>query len=435
MQSQLDTILQSIVESFELAGLAVGIVQGDELAYAQGFGVHNIETGTPITPNSVFYTASISKTFVATAIMQLVEMGSVDLDEPVITYLTYFTLNDESVSNITIRHMLSHISGMPDVEDYYWDQPTDDVDALENYVRSLHEHTLLSTPGEAFAYSNMAYEVLGDVIAKVTGQPFETTINEIIFKPLGMSNSTFLRPTQMTSPHVRIPHLAVSPVYPYNRTHTPSSTCHASLMDLSRWVRMFLNGGIFLDGQRILRDASVETMWQQQFEIDEDEYMGLGWFVEPYADDTKRFVYHEGGDIGFLTNIAILPEESLAVIILSNSALTPIWEIMDIALTAARGHEIPNDSIPLPPALLPLSHTVMTLGQEAALAQAQTLQQTHPDDYTFDTDLFYFPAFHASKILRQPQIALDILRLCKALYPNSDQVQAYLAELEDWHVR
>jgi CubicO group peptidase (beta-lactamase class C family) len=111
---------------------------------------------------------SISKPFVATAIMQLVEKGKIDLDAPVVTYLPYFKLDSEQYKVITIQHMLSHVSGMPDVMDYEWDKPQYDAGALERYVRSLAEEKTRRKPGENFAYSNMAFECLGNVIAKVS---------------------------------------------------------------------------------------------------------------------------------------------------------------------------------------------------------------------------------------------------------------------------
>jgi CubicO group peptidase (beta-lactamase class C family) len=105
--------------------------------------------------------ASITKPFVGTAIMQLVERGIVDLDAPVVQYLRYFQLADDRYNQITVRQMVTHASGMPDVEDYEWDKPQYDDGALERYVRSLTNQKLLFAPGERVQYSNMAYEVLG----------------------------------------------------------------------------------------------------------------------------------------------------------------------------------------------------------------------------------------------------------------------------------
>ncbi len=148
----------------------------------------------------------MSKPFVATAIMQLVERGAMSLDAPVTDYLPYFKLSGTEYARITIRQMLNHTSGMPDVEDYEWDRPQFDEDAAERYVRSLENEAMIAAPGELWRYSNMAFDTLGDVIAKVSGQSFESYVKENILDPLGMTASTFLQPDVpeelRTPPHV-----------------------------------------------------------------------------------------------------------------------------------------------------------------------------------------------------------------------------------------
>src|SRR5205823_2323711 len=93
---------------------------------------------------------------------------------------------------ITIRHMVTHTSGMPDVKDYQWNQPEYDAGALERYVRSLQDKSLLWPPGEKFRYSNMAFEVLGDLVAKVSGMSFEDYVESRILRPAGMGSTTLL---------------------------------------------------------------------------------------------------------------------------------------------------------------------------------------------------------------------------------------------------
>lgn len=109
--------------------------------------------------------AFVSKPFLASAIKQLVEKGKINLDSTVISYLPYFKLKGESYKQITIRQMLGHVSGMPDVHDYEWDNPEYDAGALERYVHQIASNEMIAEPGEKYAYSNMAFECLGDVIA------------------------------------------------------------------------------------------------------------------------------------------------------------------------------------------------------------------------------------------------------------------------------
>lgn len=164
-RQKLQPVLEKLIQRQDLPGFAIAVVEDNRIAYAAGFGVRNMtRKDDPITARSLFHMASITKPFVATSIMQLVENGKMDLDAPVIKYLPYFRMADERYKIITIRQMVTHTSGMPDVEDYEWDKPQYDDGALERYVRSLSNLKLDFAPGERFAYSNMAFEILGDVI-------------------------------------------------------------------------------------------------------------------------------------------------------------------------------------------------------------------------------------------------------------------------------
>jgi CubicO group peptidase (beta-lactamase class C family) len=117
LDTRLSPFIQNVIQSYDLPGLAIGIVADNEVVYARGFGVKSIKTQAPISMITLFHMASISKPFVATAVMQLVEQGRVQLDAPVVTYLPYFKLDDDRCRDLTIQQMLSHVSGMPDVTD------------------------------------------------------------------------------------------------------------------------------------------------------------------------------------------------------------------------------------------------------------------------------------------------------------------------------
>src|SRR3712207_1747798 len=108
IEAKVQPFAQHVVESFGLAGLAIGMVKSGELVYAQGFGVRSLDSQEPVTPRSLFHLASVSKPFVATAIVQLVEQGQIALDAPIVTYLPYFRLKDPRYKDITVRQMLTH---------------------------------------------------------------------------------------------------------------------------------------------------------------------------------------------------------------------------------------------------------------------------------------------------------------------------------------
>jgi CubicO group peptidase (beta-lactamase class C family) len=219
---ELDTVLEEIVARWDIPGLGVGIVSGDELIYARGFGVQSLDSRVPVTSQSIFCVASIAKCFVATAVMQLAEQGEVHLDMPLVEYLPYFRLDDPRYSQITLRQMLSHTSGMPDLSESEYDalvaNPEEDEGAAERFVCSLQDRKMIAAPGERFSYSNIAYNVLGDLIAKVSGQTFEAYMKEHVLQPAGMCDSTFLLSEvdrqRLAVPHLRTPVMRVNPVYP-----------------------------------------------------------------------------------------------------------------------------------------------------------------------------------------------------------------------------
>ena len=148
LDRRLTPFVEQMMALTRIPGMAVGVVADGVTVYARGFGVASLEDRRPVTAETLFHMASVTKPFVATAVMQLVEEGIVALDDPVVRRLPYFAMADERARDITIRQMLSHTAGMPDEEDYGWDRPEYDDDALERYVRSLADRELIGAPGE-----------------------------------------------------------------------------------------------------------------------------------------------------------------------------------------------------------------------------------------------------------------------------------------------
>jgi|GEM_PF-510533 len=321
LSNELEPKIKEEIQQGRLPGFAIGVIKNGKLIYAKGFGVAKLSGNTPITSKSLFHMASVTKTFVATAVMQLVEKGKLDLDAPLVRYLPYFHLDDERYKTITIRQMLSHTSGIPDTANYNWDKPEYDDGALERFVRSIAQQKLVFAPGEKFAYSNTAYEALGDVIAKVSGESFENYVQHHILTPLGMKDSTlFVReanPQLLTTPHVMENNqVVVSKIFPYNRAHAPSSTLYSSIEDMSRWAIAHLNHGE-LDGQRILKRETVDSMWRPVVDALSMKE-GISWFTT--EKQGHRFVLHSGGDVGFESLVMLAPDDEVAVVAMSNFA-------------------------------------------------------------------------------------------------------------------
>lgn len=325
--AHLDTYLNKALYYYDLPGLAVHVGIGDR-DYFSSVGWQNALTKSLLQRNHIFHMASVTKLFVSTSILQLWEKGLLDLDEKLITYLPQFRMSDDRYRRITIRQLLSHTSGMPDVKDYHWDKPETDDGALLRYVLSpeVREAYLLFDPEEGkFAYSNIGYEILGAVIAAVSGKSFEDYVAENIFSPLGMDNSdllTFRRNMdEVCAPHEKTKDnkFAIVKHFPYNRAHGPSSTLTSNLDDMAIWAQAVL-------GKKILNPSTFDVAWKEHSIVpNNQERIGLAWFRR---EQKGYFLYgHEGSDDGFRASFWVCPELDVSITVCSNLSGAPVKRI------------------------------------------------------------------------------------------------------------
>ncbi len=336
LSKHMDSFITEYLDGFNIPGLSVAIIRDRRVIFSKGYGVCNVNTGQKVTPETLFSVASVTKLFVGAAVMQLAEQNHINLDDPIIKYLSYFNLRDERYKRITILQMLSHTSGLPDIEaeELYssWEHPEYDDEALERYVRGLHDISLMANPGESYSYSSMAYDILGDLISKVSGMPFEQYVKKRLLDPLGMDKSTVLfkdvDKSLLASPHLMDDNFGykVSELIPYSRRHPACGTLFSNVMEMSHWAIASMNRGLF-KGKRILRDFSYETMWRPA--VLEDNPVGISWLIEDFGP--YKLFSHGGGDPGYRTEFYIIPEKGIGVVVMANC-----WEdeINPIAMKA-----------------------------------------------------------------------------------------------------
>lgn len=314
---------------YDLPGIVAGVGTGQKgLEYVKSFGKKNVSTKEPLKPKDIFHMASMAKLFTGTGIMQLWEKGLLDLDVPITRYLEWFRMQDSSAGEITLRQLLTHTSGMPDVQDYHWDQPQTEPEALRNYIQSeeIRSARLLWFPGEKkFAYSNIGYDLLGLVIAEISGTTFEDYMAENIFKPLDMGDSSFFTPDRdlslICAPHEKNSANETQPLahYPYNRIHAPSSTLTSNIYDTAKWAVSHLN-------RRILRPETYQKIWEPFASVPNNgEEICLSWF----SREQKGFqLYgHEGADVGFRSSFWICPELDCFIVVCSNLSNAPLKKV------------------------------------------------------------------------------------------------------------
>ncbi len=287
-------------------------------------GVSSLASSKPVDRHTIFHMASVTKPFVATAIMQLAEAGKIDLDASPVRYIPYLRIDDPRGAEVTIRQMLNHSSGLPDVSDYQWDKPQTDDGALERWVRGLSDIHLVSAPGSAFHYSNFAYDLLADVIAKASGMSFEAYLRQRVLMPMGMRHSSLLL-ADIDRRRLATPHMAdasgtrTSPIFPYNRVHAGSSTLYADAADMLRWAQYWAK-----PDARLLSGRGIAMMLRPTIGIDRPDrkrwrpMIGLGWFL--LTIEGRTIAYHMGQDVGFTTGLMVEPGTGRAVVVMSNIA-------------------------------------------------------------------------------------------------------------------
>jgi CubicO group peptidase (beta-lactamase class C family) len=320
--AEIESFVQDEMAAQRIPGLALGIVEGDRIAYVRGFGRAD-DSGSEVTPQTPFIIGSVSKSFTALAVMQLVEAQRVELDAPVQRYVSWFRVADEKASaEITVRHLLNHTSGLSTKtgRSFQGDGDTSDT-ALEQAVRKLDSAELTAPVGSKHQYSTVNYSVLGLIVQTVAGQSYESYVQARIFDPLRMGNS-------YTSETAAQPHgLAAGHNYwfgrpreadlPYNRGLVPAGYLISSAADMTHYVISQLNFGRY-DGTPVLSSAGIEELHRPAVQTPEaDTSYGMGWFVGPRNDIPA--IHHQGETFNFHSNVVLTPQSRRGVVVLMNA--------------------------------------------------------------------------------------------------------------------
>ncbi len=409
-------LVETFLGSHDAAGVAVAVVRDEEVV-SRGFGVRDVGSGAPVTPETMFHLASVSKPFVATAVVPLV-----DLDAPITDWVPELTLADGRAGEVTARGLLSHTSGLPDVAEYGWHDPQLGDEALSDFARSMSGWRLKADPGSAYSYSNAGYELLGLLLSRVTGTTFEAAMRQHVLDPLGMRTSTFLRsevPADLAaSPHVGMPLSVPEGAYPYTRRHAPSSTLHSNLVEMCRWIVAHVEPGRLDAGLVDLMSRPVVSVGQPPWE----EAMALGWAVGRYGG--HRTLSHSGADPGFGSKLVLVPERRAGVVLLANSNTVPTGPLaraaLDLALAdvAAPGEGVAEMRALMPPVVGPVARTLATSGQEAAVAAFHRLAAGEPAELDLDDEGFEDAVWGAIELHRTAMV-WPLLQLWTELRPDS----------------
>jgi CubicO group peptidase (beta-lactamase class C family) len=320
LQEQLDELAGRYrVPGAGLAVLADGTVS--ELCT----GVVNCESGVETTPESVFQIGSITKVYTATLVMRLVDEGRLDLDAPVVEVLPELALNADAaeVRRITLRHLLSHSSGIHG--DHFVDTGRGD-DCLERFVVSCAGVGLLHPVGATMSYCNAGFSLAGRVIEKVTGQSWDAVLRERLTRPLGVRRTVTL-PEDTVRFRVAYGHrtdgedVRLVDQWVLPRSGGPAGRICATAADVVTFAGMHLAD----DGAGLLSAAGVATMREPQIEVPgqqaESSHRGLGWGLAEWGG--RQVIGHNGGTIGQFAFLRVVPDAGVAVALLTNGGGHP----------------------------------------------------------------------------------------------------------------
>lgn len=312
---EVDSVVVNKMNQYNIPGLSIGLVRNDSIIYAKGYGVRAIGAKDAVTKNTIFHTASISKLFTAVAVMKLVKQNGMTINEKLVDILPGLKYDDVRVKDVTLKSLLNHTSGLPDISNYHWDNNNQSENSLREFVLGLNLK-LDAEPSSEYHYSNLGYDILGQVIEKVSGATFDDYLKENVLNESGMYGSDFrhfkIPDSLKTSPHAKggiSKKIYERKTYPYTREHAPSSTLNASAEELSKWMISFLQS--LADPDLNPDHLSMITPTFAPY-----PYIGLGFQLSTL--NVKKTIGHYGGDKGFRSYLVMIPGEKIGLVLLAN---------------------------------------------------------------------------------------------------------------------
>ncbi len=305
---KIDAFIQHTLTQYRIPGLAVAVVKDGQVLFTKGYG--QAGPGRPVTPQTQFYLGSVSKSFTALAVMQLVEQGKLELDAPVQRYLPWFQVADPQASRqISVRHLLNHTSGLSESAD---PGVTNFSPSLVEQVRQMRRAGLTAPVGQKYQYDSQNYRILALLVETASGQPFAEYLNQHIYTPLTMLNST-ASPTQVPNLAQGYSMLFGQPLarpQPFQPGGLGSGYLVSSAEDLGKYMLSMLN-----QGAGLVQPATYRQIMTPPAGID-SEY-GMGWVIST-STDGYRVIYHGGALAAFDAFVIMLPDQNLGLAFLSN---------------------------------------------------------------------------------------------------------------------
>lgn len=356
--SNLAAVVRKELQDTNTPGAAVAVIQGDRVLLARGFGVADVETGEAIRPEMLFRLGSTTKMFTAAAVVLLAEQGKLSLDEPIGRHIAGLT---PKLASLTANQLLSHTSGILDEAPMFGSH---DDEALKREVAKWEDDRFFAEPGQVYSYSNPGYWLAGLLAETVGGKPFADQVAASIFAPLGMSRTTFRPTVAMTYPLAQGHDLVdgkprIIRPSANNAASWPAGSIFSSVMDLSRWMMTFVNGGV-LDGRQVIPAGVFTTISAPRAAIPGSTNR-YGYGVQVGTWRGLAMVEHNGSRSGYGSVIRMVPSRQFGVVVLANRTGVSLTRTATAAIEAV----LRPDPAPAPSARSPIA---MTAAEVAAYA-------------------------------------------------------------------
>lgn len=305
-----DDLIREEMAKRRIAGVALKIIQDGKEAKTATYGLANLELNVPVTTNSVFEIGSISKQFTASCILMLQQDGKLSIEDKISKHLA-----DAPVawSNVTIRHLLAHTSGIKSYTGLSGFELTRRL-KQKAFLAEIGKQPMEFQPGERWKYSNTGYSLLGYIIENASGKSYWVFLGERILNPLGMTSTTDRNPgtlvTNRVSGYEQTNKMHINRDYDLTDVFSAGAIV-STIGDLAKW-------NAALDTDKILTEASKKEAWTiQKLNDGKPTRYGLGWYLE--TTNGHQFIGHGGSTSGFNASFQRLPENQLAVILLTNT--------------------------------------------------------------------------------------------------------------------
>lgn len=331
--NKIDDVIKASMARFDVPGMAVAIVENDKVIFAKGFGVTNLDTNKKVNKDTLFGIASNTKAFTTAALAKLVDEGKLSWDDRVIDHLPEFRLYDSYVTReMRIRDLLSHRSGLGLGQGDLMIWPSTDK-SVDEILAGLQYLKPASSFRSKYAYNNLMFVTAGEVVARVSGMSWNDYIEKNILQPLHMDNSRagFSR-IPKSNKNWATGHIPMDgTLHPffvnYLEGFRGAGAIASSVSDMSQWLRTQLAGGKMPSGEQLFSEKQQAQMWhphitsmasKSAFESYHQQFRGygLGWSIEDYHGFKK--LGHGGGILGMVSQVTLLPEKNLGIVILSN---------------------------------------------------------------------------------------------------------------------